>query len=124
MLSYKFNRILCCLILLVVLCGFGERVIYGEQGTTVQVLTRNLAPYDLAKINYLCGNYLQSLLDSRYNSLLFAQDVCGDVNGVGTSIYIDDAGRAIWAFEYPAAISALFRRCFPAEGLFLSCPPA
>ncbi len=61
-------------------------------------LSRDSVPYTLAKVNYLSGNYLQSLLDRRSDLLLFAHDYAPDERGLGQSEFVDDTGRAVWAF--------------------------
>jgi hypothetical protein len=49
-------------------------------------------------VNYLSGNYLQSLLDRRSGLWFFAHNTTGDARGVGQLEFVDDVGRAVWAF--------------------------
>ncbi|WP_165227270.1 hypothetical protein [Aquisphaera insulae] len=61
-------------------------------------LSRDRAPYTLASMNSLTGNYLQSLIDRRTGLLFFAHDFSPDDRGVGQTQFVDDTGRAVWAF--------------------------
>jgi len=74
-----------------------------------QTLTYRDAPYDLCKANWQAANYLQALLNPRWNAEAFAQDRFGAADGRGGLYFLDDQGRVIRCFVEEAERSPVAR---------------
>jgi len=72
-------------------------------------LTYHGKPYDLVKANWMGANYLQALINPRWEAVAFAHNRFGDAEGVGGLYFIDDQGRVIWSFAAEAEYGPVAR---------------
>ena len=75
---------------------------FAAPSTQRHFLFRVEAPYDIAKLNFCGGNYMQSLLQSQYDLIAFAHDA-------QRLIYTDDNGKMILAFVEEARYTPVVR---------------
>ncbi len=87
----------------------GGMLVLASASWSAQTLTYDLAPYDLAKANWTAANYLQALINPRFDAVAFAQDVFGAADGKGGLYFIDDQGRVIDAFAQEAEFGPVAR---------------
>jgi hypothetical protein len=81
----------------------------AQMAPAQQKLTCDLGPYDLARANWMAANYLQALLNPRWEAVGFSHDRLGDAEGVGGLYFIDDQGRVIWSWAAEAEYGPVAR---------------
>ena len=72
-------------------------------------VTRDQGPYDLVKANWMAANYLQALINPRWDAVAFAQERFGASDGRGGLYFIDDQGRVIVSFAEEAEVGPVAR---------------